>query len=248
MALFGTKKQQQMPPSLDGPPTDKVLAMRQQGISNHQIVQQLQREGYTSTHIFDAMNQADIKGGVETMAEGPGMHEEELRNPASLQGAMPPPMPGFDMGSMGNQQMQQQNMQPSPIQEYQLEGRSAGPLEVERIEEIAEAIIDEKWNDLVKSINKIVEWKERIESRIAKIEQEVSDLKQDFTALHQGILGKIGEYDKNLTNIGTEIQAMERVFQKTLPTFTENISELNRITADIKKNIGEKIPSKKVKE
>ena len=246
MALFGTKKQSS-DPRTEGPPTDKVLTMRQQEMSNHQIVQQLQREGYTSTQVFDAMNQADIKGGVEAMPEGPGFDQDELRNPMGIQqmqsSGMPPmpgPAPSFEMGMQQPMSSMQQQFQESSSGE----GRAASPLEVERIEEIAEAIIDEKWNDLVKSINKIIEWKERIESRIAKLEQELSDLKQDFNALHQGILGKIGEYDKNLTNIGTEIQAMERVFQKTLPTFTENISELSRITADIKRGMPEKSSKK----
>jgi len=48
------------------PPTQKVVAMRQQGLSNNQIIQMLQREGYDSNLVFEAMSQADIKTGVET--------------------------------------------------------------------------------------------------------------------------------------------------------------------------------------
>lgn len=67
MPLFG-KKAEPFPadmarPSL-GPPTDLVIGMRQQGFTNNQIVQALQRDGYASDQIFDAMSQADIKGGI----------------------------------------------------------------------------------------------------------------------------------------------------------------------------------------
>jgi hypothetical protein len=47
------------------------------------------------------------------------------------------------------------------------------------------------------------------------------------------VLGKVGEYDKNLVNIGVEIKAMERVFQKVLPNFTENVHTLDRVTRDL---------------
>lgn len=110
--------------------------------------------------------------------------------------------------------------------------------DVEKVEEVAEAIIDEKWNELVKNINKIVEWKEKTESRMASMEQEFKDLKNDFDSLHKGILGKVGEYDQNIVNIGTEIKAMERVFQKVLPLFTENVNELSRISQDMRRATG----------
>ena len=100
----------------------------------------------------------------------------------------------------------------------------------ERIEEIAEAIIDEKWEVLVKDIHKIVEWKDETDSKMSKIESEVSDLREDFDKLHKAIISKIDEYDKNLSDVGSEIKSMNQVFQKILPTFTENISTLSRIT------------------
>ena len=102
-------------------------------------------------------------------------------------------------------------------------------------EELIEAIIDEKWNELVKDVNKILEWKNQTESRINRIEQSMIDLKDEFTKLHQGILGKIGEYDKHIMDVGSEIKAMEKVFAKVLPVFTQNVSELTRITDDLKR-------------
>jgi len=42
-------------------------------------------------------------------------------------------------------------------------------------------------------------------------------------------IGKISEYDKNITDVGVEIKAMEKVFQKVLPTFTENVNKIDRL-------------------
>ena len=105
----------------------------------------------------------------------------------------------------------------------------------ERVEEIAEAIIDEKWNEIVKSINKIIDWKERTEGQINKLEQKFDDLKQDFETLNKGVLGKVGEYDKNISNLGVEIKAMERVFQKIIPNLTENVHALEKLTEKLNK-------------
>lgn len=101
-------------------------------------------------------------------------------------------------------------------------------------EELIEAIIDEKWNELIKDVNKIIEWKNQTESRVTSIEQEIKDMRDQFDKLHQALVGKIGEYDKHILDVGTEIKAMEKVFAKVLPVFTQNVSELTRITDDLK--------------
>ena len=97
-----------------------------------------------------------------------------------------------------------------------------------------EAIIDEKWNELVKDVNKIVAGKEAMGAHIERIEQRLNDLKGQFDQLHEAVIGKIGQYDKNITEVGAEVKAMEQVFSKVLPVFTENIGELSRITARMK--------------
>src|SRR3989338_5900734 len=43
----------------------------------------------------------------------------------------------------------------------------------ERIEEIAESIIDEKWDELIAEVKKIIEWKEKIEEKQNKIIKDV---------------------------------------------------------------------------
>jgi len=198
-----------------------VLQMRQQGMSNNQIIQTLQNQGFDSNLIFDALNQADIKGGVESvpMAQN-DFNQNNMQNPMQMpSGGGPPPMnspPPMD-APMGA---------PMP---------SDSGSSLDRIEEIAEAIIDEKWNEIVNSINKIIDWKDRTEARISRIDQQISDMKQDFDNLTKGVLGKIGEYDQNLTNIGSEIKAMDKVFQKVLPTLTENVHALDTITKNLKK-------------
>jgi len=210
MGIFdiGKKEQPQPGPAGFEPvpndiPVDKVLNLKKQGLSSNQIVQSLQREGYRTDQIFDAMNQSDVKGGIENMPV------QEPPNEMPLQ-------------------------QPLPEQTQQVGQSQMMPQDSERVEEIAEAIIEEKWKELTKNIDKIIEWKEKTETKLNSIEQEFQDLKKGFESLHTAILGKVSEYDQNIINLGTEIKAMEKIFQKLIPTFTENVNELSRITRKIK--------------
>jgi len=102
-------------------------------------------------------------------------------------------------------------------------------------EAVVEQIIEEKWQELQKDLGKITEWKDLMTSRIDKMEQGVTDMRTDLDGLHKAIVARIGEYDKTLMDVGTEIKAMEKVFQKVLPELTGNIQELSRITKNAKK-------------
>jgi hypothetical protein len=144
--------------------------------------------------------------------QGPGM-------PPQMNMGMPPPMGMPPMGQMNQ----------SAPQGYVSERT--------HIEEIAEAIIDEKWEELIKNLNRISEWRDQTENKISRLEQQFIDLKDNFDKLHKAVIGKIGEYDQNIINVATEIKAMEKVFQKILPTFTENVNELSRITQITKNNL-----------
>ncbi len=222
MALFGLGKKKTDAPGgpPTGVPTDRVIQLQQQGYSNDQIIQTLQQEGHNSSQIFDAMNQADIKGAVGgedlpgAQPGGPAPAPMQEAAPAPTiplpPEEMPPPMPA-----------------PAEMPMPAAADRTA-------IEEVAESIIDEKWEELMKSVDKIVEWKEATESKLVKIEQEIKDLKERFEVLHKGILSKVSEYDKGIKGVGSDIKAMEEVFKKTLPTFTANISELSRLTKKLK--------------
>lgn len=117
----------------------------------------------------------------------------------------------------------------------------------EKIEEVAEAIIDEKWNTLVDSINKIIDWKEKIESDMQQIDARIDSLKENVETIQKSISGKLGEYDKNMSDVGTDVKALTKVFQKILPGFVENVNELSRITQNIKSGTPKTTTKKAVK-
>ncbi len=186
-------------------PTAQVLDMRSQGISNAQIIQRLTEQGYSQPQIFDALNQADIKTEVEAPMEGGTMQEEYPTEMPSYAQAAPAMAPALSESALK-----------------------------EKIAEVAEAIIEEKWTELVSNVSRIADWKEKTEVRLASIETQIAGLRNDFDKLHSAILEKISDYEKGITDVGTEIKALERVFQKILPGFVENVQELSRITSNMR--------------
>ena len=217
MGMFKSKKSD----LAAGPdvPIDQVMAMKSQGYSNNQIIQTLQRDGYTSSQIFDAISQSE-------MAPSPSTSVNPMQNP--MQG---PGIPEMALGQapQSNQDSQFGLVHPiltqTPMQQYESAATT---------EEMIEAIIDEKWNELVRDINKVIEWKQKADIKLSNMEQQMNDLKDQFDKLHQAIIGKIGDYDKHMLDVGAELQAMEKVFSKVLPTFVDNVTELNRITDKMK--------------
>lgn len=232
MAFFKLKKKKDE--SLDMPvpapeaihpvqssPIEQVLMMKQQGYTNNQIIQTLQSQGFNATQIYEAINQA----GLSTNYQSP--QQLELGTP-----------------EYGESYGQQMGPQPQPFQPFQpLPPQPQAPasmsIDEERIQEVAEAIIDEKWEELAKDIKKVIEWKEKSEDRISKIEQQILDLRMSIDSLTKNIMSKISAYDQNIVDVGTEIKAMEKVFQKVLPTLTESVNKLERMTKGDKDQLPE---------
>jgi hypothetical protein len=185
-----------------------IIQMRQQGLSNNQIIQNLQRAGYSNTQIFDAMNQADTKMAVE------GVQTGFLQQPPNELFSQPP------------QEVMENQF--SPQQTFSASGNDA------KVEELVEAIVEEKWNELVRDVNKIVEWKNKMEARMSEMEIKVEGLKDSVSDLSKAIISKVNDYDKHILEIGSDLKAMEKVFSKVLPAFTENVNELSRITGKMK--------------
>ena len=205
MALFGFGKKKSVQPqqSAPGSPIEQVMVMKQRGMDNNQIVQELERQGYNSSQIFDVMNQMNISGANMGMEQPPeyGMPQQDF----SYQ-------------------------QPYPQQQFGQPEQREETVSKEQIEELAESIIDEKWKEFEEDVKKIIDWKDKTELRINQLDQQIKDLAASLNSLHKNIINKVSDYDRNLTDVGTEIKAMEKVFQKVLPSLTENVNKLERLS------------------
>ncbi len=105
----------------------------------------------------------------------------------------------------------------------------------ERIEEITENMINEKWDELISEVKKIMDWRTKIEERQTKIAGDLEKIKDDFKSLHQGVLGKLEDYDTRMQDVGTELKAVGKVFKDVIPVFVDNVKELKEVSSGMKK-------------
>jgi DNA-binding transcriptional MerR regulator len=76
MPIFGVNQ------SMNPLPTNQIKTMRAQGMDNNSIIQSLQKEGFSISNIFDAMNQVDMPGFQPTpkKEEDFGMPQNQSSN------------------------------------------------------------------------------------------------------------------------------------------------------------------------
>lgn len=209
----------------------KVQELRSQGYQNSQIIDALQKDGHNSSQIFDALNQSSIPdAGPQSSGLPPAPSFEDSSSPSPA-----PQMPS--MPSPPSQSSSPQHS--SPPQSFPSQVPRSSSSSNVSTEEYIEAIIDEKWTELEADVEKIVEWKNRSEQRITQLSQQVTDLKDRFEKLHAALIGKIEVYDKNILEVGAEIKAMEKVFSKVLPVFTDNVKQLSDVTEKMTRRSGQ---------
>lgn len=180
----------------------EVADLRNQGLTDQLIAEELKQKGFNDNEIGNAISQMDM-GRMPP----PGGQDDFMPPPSSAPSYNSPPPP--PPGASGNI--------------------------YERVEEVVESIVDEKWDDLISEVKKIVEWKDKIEQRQSRIEGDLTKIKEDFKILHQGVLGKLESYDNRMRDVGTELSAVGKVFRDVVPEFVENVKELSSITNQMKK-------------
>jgi len=107
-------------------------------------------------------------------------------------------------------------------------------LSSEQIQEVAESIIEEKWDELNSRIGNIPLWKDKINTDLISIKQELLRTQERFNQLQNILLGKINEYNQSITNVSSEMKALEQVMQKIIEPLTSNIKDLQKITEKLK--------------
>lgn len=221
------------------PPTEEVLDLRGQNKNNSDIIRELAQRGYTNQQIYEAINQADIKGSIGGRVP---QNSPEGMMPSALtygmdEGDIPIPVPspeGMEEEPTPTPKMRASEFQPSaqvyiqnPIQQPQMD--------IESMQEIIESIIDERWQEVVASVGDITIWKSKVDDDLSAIKQEILRIEDRFTKLQASILGKVDEYQKGITQVSSEMVALEQVFGKIMEPLTSNIKELQRLTQDMKK-------------
>jgi len=112
--------------------------------------------------------------------------------------------------------------------------QSSPAVDIERIHEIVETVVNERWEELITKTGNLPVWKERVNMNIIAIKQEIVRLNERMENLQNSVLGKVKDYDQGMKDVQSEMKALEKVFEKILEPLVANIKELDKITKDLK--------------
>lgn len=219
-------------------PTNEVLALQRSGRTTADITKTLEAKGYPLQSINDAINQANIKSGVEgSMPEAPRVAKDiESMQESILEPPEAPPAPYAPEQMPPTPEATPTPTYPQfqPVTMPQPAMPAEPSISYEDVQSLVEEVIDEKWKELTAKIGDIPSWKSEMSSDTESIKQELLRVERRFEDLQTAIFGKVKEYGTSMRDLGTEMKAMEKVFEKILEPLTTNIKELERITGQLK--------------
>jgi DNA-binding transcriptional MerR regulator len=205
---------------------DQITQMKNQGIPEDQIIQNLQEQGVSPKEISDALAQAQIKNAVAGEASPQDYSGEN--NPQTMQPSIMNQSPRGNLNQTNySPQTQEISPQTIPQQEYSSQeeyypqgeyydeyASSTGGTDT--MIEIAEQVFAEKMQKAKKDLQELNEFKTLSETKIENMDERLKRIEKHLDKLQIEILGKVGSYGENLENIKKEMSMMEDSFGKVL--------------------------------
>jgi len=169
---------------------------------------------------------AGIEGQITDIPSAPGM--EDIPAPSNEEYPEPTTI---------SSNSQYQDITPSSDYRGSPITTQASPgADINRIHEIIERVVDEKWQDVLIKVGDIGAWKQKVDINLLGVKQEVVRLTGRLENLQGSVLGKVQDYDKGIRDIHSEMKALEKVFEKIMDPLITNVKELTKITEDLKKH------------
>jgi len=221
---------------------EQITQLKNQGVSDEDIIKNLQDGGFSPREINDGFNQSQIKNAVS---------DEAPENPANL----PPspeieqPLQSNEIYAQGPQTTPNQDMYyPQPQESPQLQEQddyySPGEFDTSTIIEISEQVFSEKIQTLQKKIEGIAEFKILSESKIDNLLERIKKIEKIMDNLQISILKKVGSYSENLESIKNEMSMMQNSFKKIVNPIVKSAERRSHIQKLIEKPV--KIKTRKI--
>ncbi len=164
-------------------------------------------------------------GGQSNMA--PQDDIQALLAQQSQQAAYPQQMSQQQQDYLAYQQAAYQQPQ-SYIQAAPSENYSDDSI-IRDIQEVAEAIVAEKWETISREFDKIRASQEDVVRKVDELTTTLGNFESRVNNLEAGVFEKIRTFNDTVEKIGAEIKAMEQIFSKIIPSFSATVSRLSEV-------------------
>lgn len=213
---------------------EEVKKLKNQGMNEEEIVQNLMERKISPREITNALSQARIKDAVSDEEMQPSitnqLNQEEYPQeyaPQAPQAYTPQPQ------EMGEQMY-------APQENYQQYDDSyQRGFSTDTIVEISEQVFSEKIKKLQDQLGNLNEFKTITESKIENFSERLKKIENTIDKLQIAILEKIGSYGANLNSIKKEMSMMQDSFGKIVnPAVKKKATLMNQT---VKKKSSKKI-------
>lgn len=225
-----------------------IKKMQSEGKTEQEIIATLRQQGVSAREIVEALSQSRIKeavaGGPEATAPSPygaqsAQAQQEAMMPTPGTDIIPPqeiqPSPSMaqefspsqpaplepSMQFPAAQQAQAQAQQaayPEYPQQYPQYQPQAGAISADTITEISEQVVSEKISSLRKDIEKVIDLKTTVESKIEYIDDRLKRIEKIIDRLNLSIMQKVGDYMTNIDDIKKELVETQKSFKTLAPS------------------------------
>lgn len=249
-------------PARDRVPTGRVLQLSSQGVSEPEIIQTLKSEGYTPLQVDQAMKDA-LKSSVGTSTGTAPAMSPAPPAPASPEPGLTPPrreMRPEDVPSLPPLPTEAE-LPPPPSAELlperpemtgaEFEPPLPGEEEIPRLrepmtkiemkegrrralEELAEAIIEEKWMGIREEIMNIKSQMQEINIKVTSLEQSFSQVRGEKKTDMEKIEDKIDTYKQSINEVSARMESIEKAMKDSLTPMMQSMRSLTETIRTVK--------------
>jgi len=224
--------------------TDDVKRMHDEGLSDNEIVNNLINRGFSQKQISDAISQAKIKEAVSAPSalsprETRPAEAEELV-PSMMMQEAETPMPGAPQEAYAYPEYGTAAPPAYQAETAATQAQGAYPaytayqpqqqaLSTDTITEISEQVVLEKLSPLRVQIEKVLDLKTTLDSKIEFLDERLKRIETIIDRLQLSILQKVGEYATGMDDVKRELIETQKSFKALLPTARESHQEKTAI-------------------
>ncbi|PIO00180.1 hypothetical protein COT72_03390 [archaeon CG10_big_fil_rev_8_21_14_0_10_43_11] len=158
---------------------------------------------------------------------------------------LPQPPEGLDMPPMpGPQNVPQAPQMPEPEESAQENELARDVDTIGDVEELIEAIVEERLTDVTEKLDEIERIKEQVDTNVSGIDERFSSYDERLAHLEEEQKSANDNYRKTIEEVRLEMGAMEKAMKKLVPTLASNIRELQELQ-ETKKKAASKSSKKK---
>ena len=174
---------------------DEIEELRTHSLDNEAIANELLNKGYSEENVNEVLYQDDEQ---ENQYSDYNQYEEPQQEDNNEDNPQ--------QGSYSNETLPQSNY------------------DFTWINDIVDGMIDEKWDELIEEVKKIVDWKEKIETKEKQLEGDIFNLQEKFSTLNHWVSAEMSEYNLNIKKTKQLLSDSKRLCQEAIPIAIEEIS------------------------